>query len=219
MAPLLLLTQVDMGLFLAMSGVIGAPRAAVESELASFAEMRGGSFRPNARTTDDPNTLVLVENASRCSVLYPWGFLGWDEAAQHLSSRLNKPVFSFHIHDEDLWMFVLFDKGKQVAQFNPLPEYWDDRISAEERRFWSGDADVVASRVPGLSSAAIKPYFKHWDFEEENPGKAFPEDVFAYQDCWQLCDFLDKLGLKYPLDNRGRVLGDTYEFVTAETDY
>jgi len=49
-----------MGLFLAMSGIIGAPKGTVETALASFAGTRGGSFRHDARTTDDPNTLVLL---------------------------------------------------------------------------------------------------------------------------------------------------------------
>jgi len=113
-------------------------------------------------------------------------------------------------------MFVLFDKGEQVAQFNPLPEYWDDSISEEERAFWSGDADAVASRVPGISAATVTPYFQHWDFENRDPAKAFPEDRFAFHDCWQLCDFMEKLGLKYPLDDAGKVLGDTYEFDVPE---
>lgn len=201
-----------------MSGVVGAPKGAVEQALSTFAAARGGSFRPHTTTTDNPNTLVLLENASKCSVLYPWGFLAWDEASQHLSTELNVPVFSFHIHDEDLWMFVLFDRGKQVAQFNPLPEYWDDSISVEDRAFWSGDAEAIALRISSVSATAIKPYFKHWDFEDENPGKAFPNDRFAYQDCWQLCDFMEKLGLNYPLDDAGAVLGSTYEFVIRDPE-
>src|SRR4029077_15963225 len=138
----------------------------------------GGSFHRAARTTDDPNTVVLLEEDSKCSVLYPWRFLDWDEASQQLFALLNVPVFSLHIHDGDLWMFVLFDKGEQVAQFNPLPEYWDDSISAEERRLCAGEAEAVAARVPGVAAATIKPYFQHWDFNHENPGRAFPEDRF-----------------------------------------
>ena len=110
-------------------------------------------------------------------------------------------------------MFVLFDRGNQVAQFNPLPEYWDDNISDEDRAFWAGDAAAVAARIPGLAPRAIEPYFRHWDFEEEEPGKAFAEDRFGYHDCWQLCDFMGKVGLKYPLDDAGKILGEAYEFV------
>jgi hypothetical protein len=205
-----------MGLFLAMSGIIGASRDAVESTLRSFADTRSGSCRQATRSTEDPNTLVLLDNDSRCSVLYPWSFLEWDEASRYLSSKLNVPVFSFHIHDEDLWMFVLFEKGEQVAQFNPLPEYWDDSISDEERASWSGDAAAIASRVPGVEPDVISPYLRHWDLDEEDPGKAFPEDQFHFHDCWQMCDFLKRIGLTYPLDDTGQVLGKTYEFVVPK---
>ena len=205
-----------MGLFLAMSGIVGADKNAVEASLRSFADARGGSLHPTARSTEDPNTLVLVGENSRCSVLYPWGFLEWDEVSRYLSSQLNVPVFSFHIHDEDLWMFVLFDRGEQVTQFNPLPEYWDDSVSDEDRALWSGDAASVASRIPGVKPHAISPYLRHWDLDDENPGKAFPDDRFNFHDCWQMCDFLKRVGLTYPLNDIGQALGETYEFVVPE---
>jgi hypothetical protein len=202
-----------MGLFLAMSGVVGANNGAVASALGMYAMRRNGSFQKSVRTTDDPNTLVLLEKDSRCSVLYPWDFFEWDEASQFLSSHLKVSVFSFHIHDGDLWMFVLFDKGEQVAQFNPLPEYWDDSISDEERASWSGDASTIAARIPDVEPAMIQPYLRHWEFDEDDPGKAFPDDEFQYRDCWQMCDFLKRLGITYPLDDKGQALGETYEFV------
>ena len=149
-------------------------------------------------------------------MLYPWSFLEWDEASRHLSSSLHAPVFSFHIHDEDLWMFVLFDNGEEVAQFNPLPDYWDDNISDEERLAWSGNAASIAARLPGLSPEAISPYLRHCDLDDEDPGKSFPDDEFPYHDCWQMCDFLKRIGLRYPLgypfDATGRIMGETYEF-------
>ena len=205
-----------MGGFLAMSGIIGAEKASVESALRSFAETRRGSLQQEVRSTKDANTLVLVGDDSRCSVLYPWGFLEWDEVSRHLSSQLGVPVFSFHIHDGDLWMFLLFDNGEQVAQFNPLPEYWDDGISDEERASWSGDAESIARHMPGVAPETIRPYLRHWDLFEENPGKAFPEDQFHFNDCWQMCDFLKRFGLTYPLDDAGQVLGETYEFVVPK---
>lgn len=205
-----------MGLFLAMSGIVGADKAGVEAALRSFVDTRSGSLQRAARSTEDPDTLVLVGDGSRCSVLYPSGFLKWDEASRYLSLQLSVPVFSFHIHDGDLWMFLLFDKGEQVAQFNPLPEYWDDSISDEERTSWAGDAASIASRLPDVAPEAISPYLRHWDLDEEDPGKAFPGDQFPFNDCWQMCDFLKRIGLTYPLDDTGQVLGETYEFIFPE---
>jgi hypothetical protein len=204
-----------MGLFLAISGVIGAAKEDVEAALAQFAVAGGGSLRRAARTANDPNTLALLEEGSNCSVLYPWGFSDWDDASRHLSTALNAPVFSLHIHDGDFWMFVLFAKGEQVAQFNPLPEYWDDNVSDEDRRIWAGDAEAVAALVPGLIAATVEPYFQRWDLRDRNPRKAFPGDRFGFLDCWQLCDFMAKLGLEYPIDDAGAILGDTYEFVAS----
>jgi hypothetical protein len=205
-----------MGLFLAMSGIVGAKKEAVEAALRSFVDARNGSFNQATRSTEEQNTLVLLQDGSKCSVLYPREFFEWDEASQYLSSELDAPVFSFHIHDEDLWMFLLFDKGEQVAQFNPLPEYWDDSISDEERASWSGDAASISSHIPGVTVDAIRPYLRHWDLDEEEPGKAFPEDKFHFHDCWQMCDFLKRVGLRYPLDDTGQVLGVAYEFVAPE---
>jgi len=199
-----------------MSGIVGAKKEAVESALRSFATARKGAFNRATRSSDEPNTLVLFQDGSKCSVLYPWEFLEWDEASRYLSSKLGAPVFSFHIHDEDLWMFVLFDKGEPVAQFNPLPEYWDDGISDDEKASWSGDAAIIASHVPGVTADAIRPYLRHWDLDEEDPGKAFADDQFRFHDCWQMCDFLRRLGLTYPLDENGHVLGETYEFRIPE---
>jgi hypothetical protein len=205
-----------MGLFLSMSGIVGAEKGAVEAALRSYTEQRKGRFQKSVRTTKDPNTLALLEDKSRCSVLYPWGFFNWDEASCHLSADLGVPVFSFHIHDGDLWMFTLFNKGEQVAQFNPLPEYWDDGISDEERAAWSGDASAIAACIPDLDVDLIRPYFRHWDLNDGNPGKAFPDDRFNFHDCWQMCDFMQKVRIKYPLSDTGQMLGETYEFIVPK---
>lgn len=202
-----------MGLFLSMSGIVGAKKEAVESALRSFADLHSGEFRQQAdKSTEESDTLVLCETGGNCSILYPSDFFDWDEASAYISAQLGTAVFSFHIHDEDLWMFDLFVNGESVARFNPLPDYWDDEISEAERESWAGDAEAVAAHVPGVSAEAVRPYLKFWTCEDEDPGKAFPDDEFGYEDCWQLCDFLKRVGLLYPVDEEGRVSGQTYEF-------
>jgi hypothetical protein len=210
--------QDSMGLFLAMSGVVGAKAKDVESALLAFVHTRNGSLRQVARSTEEANTLVLSGDDAGCSVLYPRRFLvsQMGEASQYLSAQLNAPVFAFHIHDGDLWMFVLFDKGKQVAQFNPVPEYWDDNISDQKRAYWSGDAVRIASSIPGLAPDAISPYLRHWDLDDKDRGKAFPDDQFHFHDCWQMRDFIRRIGLRFPLDDAGQALGVTYEFVVPK---
>jgi hypothetical protein len=204
------------GMFLSLSGVVDSDKATVERGLREFALSRGGCFKARDGTTDDPNILVLHEHDRNCGVMYPSDFFGWDDASKYLSAALNTPVFSFHIHDGDLWMFILFDGGEQVAQFNPLPDYWDDSISDDERRFWRGDVREIVTRMPGMSAATLEAYLKPWDLDAENPGKAFPDDEFCYHEDWQMCDFMKRLGVPYPLGDQGQVLGKTFEFTIPE---
>ncbi|MCL4855402.1 MAG: hypothetical protein KJZ78_28905, partial [Bryobacteraceae bacterium] len=49
-------------------------------------------------------------------------------------------------------------------------------------------------------------------FEGGERKKAYPADQFHYGDDWQLVDFLGKLGLDYPVDDRGAAHGATYRF-------
>lgn len=200
-----------MGLFLSMTGVIAGSAETVVGALRAYAEANGGSLEAAELTTDDEGCLVISEAAAGVTVLYPDGFLGWDSASRFLSERLNKPVFSFHIHDGDLWMYLLFDKGAIVDQFNPIPDYWE-KLDDAERRSWRGNASEVANRVPGLSPEQISEYLVEWGDEvldSDEPKKAYPTDEFHYGKDWQVVDFMAKLGLDYPFDDQG-LRGTTY---------
>ncbi len=203
-----------MGLFLSMSGVVGGDEDSVLDALRAYAEENDGSLEAASLTTDDDGCLVLSQGVGGVSVLYPGDFFEWDRAAEFLSRRLERPVFSFHIHDGDLWMYLLFENGDIVDQFNPVPDYWEE-LEDEERRSWGGNAAEVARRVPGLTPEHISRYLVQWGDEVLEGGKrkkAYPADQFYYGDDWQLVDFLGKLGLDYPIDDRGAAHGATYRF-------
>lgn len=203
-----------MGLFISMSGVVGGNEDSVVHALRAFAEDNYGSLEEAELTTDDDGCLVVSEGVGGVTVLYPGDFFDWDSASLDLSKRLCKPVFSFHIHDGDLWMFLLFENGKVVDQFNPVPDYWGE-LDDTERRSWKGNATEVTRRVPGLLPAQISNYLEQWDqeaFEAAERKKAYPTDKFYYGDDWQLIDFMGKLGLDYPIDDRGEPHGVTYRF-------
>ncbi|UUO08889.1 hypothetical protein M4951_11355 [Blastopirellula sp. J2-11] len=203
-----------MGLFLSMSGVIGKDVAAVQAALAAYAVEKEGEFGEAERTTDDDDCLVLAGEGDRVSILYPYEFFDWDAASQYLSRALDTPVFSLHIHDEDLWMYLLFRKGQVIDSFNPTPDYWDESLSEKEMAEWAGDAKVVAEAAPGLDPAEIEKYLIRWDeslFDEER--KAYEDDEFPAPDCWQMLDFMKKLGLTYPITADGEIEGATFRFV------
>jgi hypothetical protein len=201
-----------MGLFLCMSGVVGAKQTDVEKALKEYAAARGGRFEPTTKRSPSWEVLILGESDGNTTVVYPGEFLAWDDAAAYLSQSLDVPVFSFHIHDDDLWMYVLFVAGEAADQFNTIPDYWNDDLSDEERQLWAGDAATVARFCPHVREDAIRKYLVPWDLEEDEPGKAYKDDEFDYGDCWQLMDFMRRLGLPYPFSPEGQPLGKTFTF-------
>jgi hypothetical protein len=51
--------------------------------------------------------------------------------------------------------------------------------------------------------------------EAEDVFKTYPEDEFVYED-WQLVDFMKKLGLPYPIDDKGNLTGQAFKLWTSE---
>jgi hypothetical protein len=210
-----------MGLFLAMSGVVGGSAPAVVDALRAYARDNAGTMEEAAQSADD--CLSIATAPGGVTALYPDSFLGWDDASKVLSERLGKLVFSFHIHDGDLWMYRLYENGAVVDRFNPVPDYWGT-IDSAERRGWRGDAASVASRIPGLSSEQIAGYLVQWDdlvlpfwrrlatLLGRTPRKAYATDRFHYGQDWQLIDFMDKLGLAFPDGDWPRA---TYRFTCS----
>lgn len=202
-----------MGLFLAMSGVANAGRAGVEDALRAFAAERSGTLEAVDASADPSDALLIAEMGGHVTVMYPGEFMQWDDASQYLSRALGTSVFSLHIHDEDLWMYILFSKGEQVDQFNPIPDYWSDTVSDAERRAWAGSAAVVAQHWPGIVPEAIRNYLFEWDLDVDDSDNAYADDQFPYNDCWQVTDFMNRLGLVYPIGDDGKVNASTYRFV------
>ena len=202
-----------MGLFLAMSGVANSTPAAVEEALRAYTTERGGTLEAVGASADPTEALLITESGKHVTVMYPGEFVQWDEASQHLSRALGTSVFSLHIHDEDLWMYVLFAKGEQVDQFNPIPDYWQRKMPKNEKELWAGNATVVAQHWPGVMPESICNYLFVWDSDEGDSDNAYADDQFPYNDCWQVTDFMRRLGLVYPIDDQGKASGTSYQFV------
>lgn len=208
-------------MFLSLCGVIGKPQHLVADCIAQYTTMRGGGLQQQTLTSNDDCFCVIEEANGNTTVFFPFEFLDWDDAAAYLSTELNAPVFSFHIHDGDLWMYTLYVSGKVADRFNPLPDYWEEDISKEEFLAWRGDANVIAKYIPGIAAADVECYLVRWNLEDDADIKAYPDDEFTQED-WQMIDFMRKIGLPYPLNDVGQT-GTTYKFwiknaASAEAD-
>ena len=207
-----------MGMFLALAGIIGKSQNEVIASLTNYANSVGGGVQEdNTIDSDNDNCCIVQEANGNTTIFFPNYFLEWDAASEFISRELNATVFSLHIHDGDLWMYVLYNNGKVVDQFNPIPDYWDENISDEEIESWKGNASIVTNYVSYVKTEEIENYLIRWDLDddEDDDEKAYQTDEFTNED-WQLLDFMAKLKLPYPFDDNGKSKGQTYKFWTKK---
>ncbi len=205
-----------MGNFIALSGIIGKTQNEVIKSLTSYTTSVGGGIQQDNTLNSNNNNYCIVEEANgNTTIFYPDGYLEWDETSEFISRELHSSVFSFHIHDGDLWMYLLYNNGDLVDMFNPIPDYWDENISQKDINNWKGDASIITQYVPYVKKKDIEKYLVRWDLDEEESTKAYPTDEFAKEE-WQLVDFMTKLRLPYPFDNTGNPTGQTYKFWTEK---
>ena len=189
-----------MGMFLSLTSIIGKTKDEVVKSLTNYAKSVGGGLEKENLSIDNDNCCVIEEAHGNTTVFNPYAYLEWDKSSEFISKDLNAPAFSFHIHDGDLWMYVLFVNGEIVDQFNPIPDYWDESISEDKIQSWKGDAATIANYVKSVKQADIEKYLVRWDLEAEESQKAYRDDEFQQED-WQLLDFMRKLRLPYRLDD------------------
>ena len=80
----------------------------------------------------------------------------------------------------------------------PIPEYFSD--DETEAVHAPGNAALIAERfhVPVESVAR---YLTSWALDDlDGAEKAYDIDEFPYGDCWQMVDFMAKLGWPWPWD-------------------
>jgi hypothetical protein len=204
-----------MGMFLSMTSVIGRAEDDVLQSLKKYAHSVDGGLETETMSLEDNNCCVIEESNGNSSVFYSYAYLEWDKSSEFISRDLHAPVFSFHVHDGDLWMYVLYFNGEIVDQFNPIPDYWVEDVSAEEMQRWKGNAATVAKYVPSIKKEDIENYLIRWNLEADETSKAYPSDEYSQED-WQLLDFLKKIGLPYPIDDDNNPKGKTFKLWTKE---
>lgn len=183
-----------MGLFLSMSSAIGVDATAMLEAVECVAAQRGATI---TRTDDLPtqDDACLADGPGGATFVHAGHVLDWDAWSAALSVETGKPVFSFHIHDGDFWMFILFVSGEPVVQFNPVPDYWET-LDPADRAAWLPKATDLAPYLPGVDISLLAPYLVEWKLDDE-PEKACQDDEFERID-WQVVDFMRRLGLVYP---------------------
>lgn len=131
------------------------------------------------------------------SILFNEDCVGYEFLAEAISKEAGKAVLLLYIYDDDFWGYFLYENGSQIDQFNPMPDCLEE-VSEEERQEMKGNAKAI-SEYFHVEEALIEKYLVYWTEEmlEGEETKAYEEDEFVQCDCWQLADFMRKLGYPY----------------------
>lgn len=153
-----------------------------------------------------PDDCIFHAYQGGCGVLFNDDVLGYETLADALSRKTGAAVLLLYIYDDDYWGYHFYENGKELDCFSPVPDYFDEPPETKEK--YTGNPGLVAKYF-GVREDAIKNYYRCWRalWEEETTQEipqedadetAYPEDEYCYGDCWQMADFMEKLG--YPWD-------------------
>lgn len=118
---------------------------------------------------------------------------GFFELAENLSKALKGPVLLAYIYDGDFWGYNLYDDGCEIDRYEGMPDCFSEVTEKQPLRA-TGTPESLA-RYFSVEADSIRNYLVPWTEELLEAGKkAYPEDQYPYGDCWQLTDFLTKLG-------------------------
>lgn len=174
------------------------------------APLRAALATANARIQElpsqewDPNTATIggIRDYHLCC-LAP-DAIAWSSLLLHLNSELHRqlgpalfaetclPVIAFYEYDQNAWGFAVFGERQAVDWFCNRPE-----VVEHDPYSCTVDPKYIADLF-GVDAKAVAPYLKHLDPNADDPGKVFPEDEFSLGDHWVRCDFMRRLGLRYP---------------------
>lgn len=119
----------------------------------------------------------------------------YGQLPQELSRQLSRTAMLCYIYDDDFWGYELYHNGNWVDTFWTVPGYFrpaDPKLlchSQDER------AQLLARHF-SVDPADIREYLVPWSQTDLDGGGqlAYPGDASTRGDCWQLGDFLHRLG-------------------------
>lgn len=131
------------------------------------------------------------------SILFNEDCIGYDSLAGALSEELDKAVLLLYIYDGDYWGYFLYDKGLEIDQFVPIPDYFE-KATEKELQQKKGNAGIIAKYFH-VDKASIEKYIVFWtnSMRRSYSEKAYADDEFGQCEDWQMADFMRKLGYPY----------------------
>ncbi|MDE6589753.1 MAG: hypothetical protein K2K53_05295 [Oscillospiraceae bacterium] len=176
-----------MGLFLQTAILPRCGEETARSAVTALAQ-RDGSLEL------DVSGCRFIPSDKGMQILFNDSCAGYDSLSGGLSELTGGPVMLLYIYDEDFWGYFYCENGKELDRFTPMPDYFGEVEDPEP----SGNSALIAERF-GVPEEVVARYLVTWtDGDFEGARKASPDEEFPVGDCWQMADFMAKLGWPYP---------------------
>ena len=148
----------------------------------------------------DPQTCRYAQSYEGTQVLMEGDCLGFAALARALSDLSENPVMLLYIYDGDFWGYDFYG-GKEEDHFRTRPDAFGP-VSPREKQRLSGNPAALSGWLPTWDTEMIGRYLVHWSDldEDEMEETACPGDQFPYGDCWQMTDFMARLGFPWAFD-------------------
>lgn len=148
----------------------------------------------------DPQTCRYAQSYEGTQVLMEGDCLGFAALARALSDLSENPVMLLYIYDGDFWGYDFYG-GKEEDHFRTRPDAFGP-VSPREKQRLSGNPAALSGWLPTWDTEMMGRYLVHWsDLDEEAMEEtACPGDQFPYGDCWQMTDFMARLGFPWAFD-------------------
>lgn len=137
------------------------------------------------------------ERNNGIQILFNAGCCGYGKMAKDISKEIGQPVLLLYVYDENYWGYDFYANGKFLDAFSPIPDYFGS-VSDKEHKRLLGNSALIAQYFK-IDKDDIKNYLVIWGKErvEDFETKVYEDDVFSRFDCWQMADFIKKLGYPY----------------------
>ncbi len=168
-------------------------RTVAEKYSCSYDEQNTENTRKYDITDLIPDQCQYEEHANGVSILFNEECIGYEYLAEAITNEFGKIILLLYIYDGDYWAYILYDNGKVMDQFNPMPDYFEE-VSEEEIQKSKGNAEIIAKYFH-IEKDSIENYLVRWS-DDTMDEKAYEDDEFGYED-WQMADFMRKLGYTY----------------------
>lgn len=168
--------------------------------------------------TPEGDYVELYQSPSGHCLIMPGQMLHDAEGiARSLSHHLSASSILLHFSDDVVWSYDLFQAGQMLDSYSSRPNYFATASEDQIMRL-KGRPEVICSNWPNVRPDDIAFYLSNKELlADGSESKAYGTDKSPEWDAWQVCDFMRKLGLEYPVDENGDSIREPIKQMTIAT--